>query len=176
MGANNGVGDVGMGLGKRKDGTLDFTVGPGTAPTTGPGTATLHFPWQDMGALMAAHGQFLESLVAGYPVDPREQAAATVHNQSAVTKGWTRMTFSNARIMSLQLVPGGAVEVTLHHFGANQSPPAQSTLDPDRNAPVRNNTSRSNVLNSSVEVQPLVPSATPWKVFSTNLNSSRSGI
>lgn len=167
MGANNGVGDVSLPLGNNKDKPKDVIAGPGTA--------TLHFPWQDMGALMAAHGQFLESLVAGYPVDPREQAAATVLNQSAVTKGWTRVTFSNARIMSLELVPGGAVEVTLHHFGTSQSPPVQSKLDPDRNG-VRNNTSKSNVLNSSVEVQPLVPSVTPWKVFSTNLNSSRSGM
>ncbi|MFI5116835.1 MAG: hypothetical protein ACHP8B_09065 [Terriglobales bacterium] len=168
MGANNGVGDVSIGLGKKNNISSRYVISP-------TGTATLHFPWQDMGPLMAAHGQVLESLVADYPVDPRERAAATIYNQSAVTKGWTRMTFSNARIMSVQVVPGGAVEVTLHHFGASQSPPVQSTLDPDRNG-VRNNTSKSNVLNSSDVVQRLVPSATPWKVFSTNLNSSRSGM
>ncbi len=167
MGHLNGVGGVDVGLGKKPNPTL-MTAGGGGTPTTGPGTATLHFPSQDMGALMAVHGQFLESLIADYPIDPRQRAAATINNPLAVTKGWTRVSFNNARIMSVKLVGGGgagAVEVTLHHLGASKSPPV-----PCKAAA---NTSKSNVLNAGVEVQPLVPSASPGKVFSINLNSSR---
>jgi hypothetical protein len=151
MGANNGVG---VGLGKKPN----PSGGPGAgliAGPTGPGTATLHFTSQDMGALMAVHGQVLQSLVADFPVDPAEQAAATVYTQSAVKNGWTRATFSNARIMSMQVVPGGAVEVTLLHSGASQSP------SPCFEAKVAN-ISRSNVKNNFVfgGTQSLAPLST----------------
>ncbi len=121
MSANDGVGGVGVGLGKNKD-KPKCIAGPGTTPTTGPGTATLHFTSQDMGTLMAAHGQFLESLVADYPIDPRELAAAAINNPLPVTKGWTRVTFSNARIQSVKVAGGGAVEVGVHYLGASSSP------------------------------------------------------
>ena len=121
MGANNGVGGVDVGLGKNKDRPKDVIAGPGTA--------TLHFPARDMGALMAAHGQYLAGLVADYPVDPAERAAATVHNTQAVKKGWTRVTFSNPSIRSVKLVKGGAVEVTVLHSGASKGPATPSKAD-----------------------------------------------
>jgi len=166
MVATNGIGGVGVGLGHRPNPSApDLMTG---------GTAALHFTSQDMGALMAVHGQFLSGLVADFPVDPAEQAAATVYTQSAVKNGWTRATFSNARIMSMQVVPGGAVEVTVQHSRASMSPPTQSKAalatrssggtgapQPQEVASVAN-LSRKNVKNN--ETQPLMGSATPVRM------------
>jgi hypothetical protein len=108
-----------------------------------------------MGALMAAHGQYLVGLVADYPVDPAERATFTINNTQAVKKGWTRVSFSNASIRSLKLVNGGAVEVTLLHSGASTKP------TPCFASHVAN-VSRSNVKNNFVfgGTQSLVPLST----------------
>ena len=102
-----------VGLGKKPD--------PGAGLAAG-GTVILHFPWQDAGALMAAHGQVLQQIVADFPLDPSEQAVTTVQNQAAVKNGWTRVSFANARIMSVQNIGGGAAEVTVHCLNAKAGP------------------------------------------------------
>lgn len=104
-----------------------YSVGLGKHPTPGAGlaaggTAILHFSWQDAEGLMAAHGQVMQQIVADFPLDPREQAVTTVQNQAAVKNGFTRVSFTNARIMSVQNIGGGAAEVMVHYLNANAGP------------------------------------------------------
>jgi hypothetical protein len=113
MGATNGVGGVDVGLGKHPNPSDGLAAG---------GTAILHFSWLDAGALMGAHGQVLQQIVADFPLDPSEQAATTVQNQAAVKNGFTRVSFTNARIMSVQNIGGGAAEVMVHYLNAHAGP------------------------------------------------------
>lgn len=104
-----------------------YSVGLGKHPTPGAGlaaggTAILHFSSDDLGALMAAHGQVMQQIVADFPLDAGEQAATTVQNQAAVKNGWTRVSFTNARIMSVQNIGGGAAEVRVHYLNAKAGP------------------------------------------------------
>jgi len=113
MGLNDPIQGVGVGLGHKPN--------PGAGLAAG-GTAILHFSWQDAGALMAAQGQVIQQIVADFPLDPREQAVTTIQNQAAVKNGWTRVSFTNARIMSVQNIGGGAAEVLVHYLTANAGP------------------------------------------------------
>ena len=116
MGLNDPIDGVGVGLGKK----------PAPGSMAAPGTSVLHFPAHNLGALMQLHGQFLDTMVANFPADPREQASATIHTPYLVKRGWSQVTLRNVRILSLKLVPGGAVEATVRHSGSTASYPTPS--------------------------------------------------
>src|ERR1017187_5937752 len=104
MGANDGIGGVGVGLGHKPNPSALAFDGTG-------GTAVVYHDPSDYGSLLALRGQILPEWSAVYSPVPSEQVVTYSPTKIKNCAGYTGVKFSRVQILDVTRVLG-AVEVT----------------------------------------------------------------